>query len=119
MAYPLRTLAEGTPSLRVGWARSDVMARVHHRRNRTRMGGHFTRLAGSLRAPLKPPLDTSSGRGPIPPLGKQVKDRGLKVQTGKGKLSTVQQEAGVDKQTGEVITRPGTAYRGVDRVMNR
>ena len=44
---------------------------------------------------------------------KQVKDRGLKVQTGKGRLSTVQQEAGVDKQTGEVITRPGTAYRGV------
>ena len=50
---------------------------------------------------------------------KQVKDRGLKVQRGKGKLSTVQQEAGVDKQTREVITRPGTAYRGVDRVMNR
>ena len=46
---------------------------------------------------------------------KQVKDRGLKVQTGKGRLSAVEQEAGVDKQTGEVITRPGTAYRGVDR----
>ena len=46
---------------------------------------------------------------------KQVKDRGLKVQTGKGKLSAVEQEAGVDKQTGEVVTRPGTAYRGVDR----
>ena len=41
----------------------------------------------------------------------QVRGRGLQVHDSAGALNTVQQEVGVDKRTGEVITRPGTAYR--------
>ena len=42
---------------------------------------------------------------------KQVRARGLRVSDSAGALETVQQEVGVDKRTGEVIVRPGTAYR--------
>ena len=41
----------------------------------------------------------------------QVRSRGLRVSDSAGSLTTVQQQAGVDKRTGEVIERPGTAYR--------
>ena len=41
----------------------------------------------------------------------QVRARGLRVSDSAGALEAVQQEVGVDKRTGEVITRPGTAYR--------
>ena len=41
----------------------------------------------------------------------QVRSRGLRVSDSAGALKTVQQEVGVDKRTGEVVTRQGTAYR--------
>ena len=41
----------------------------------------------------------------------QVRARGQRVSDSAGALETVQQEVGVDKRTGEVITKPGTAYR--------
>ena len=41
----------------------------------------------------------------------QVRARGLRVSDSAGSLETVQQEVGVDKRTGEVVTKPGTAYR--------
>ena len=41
----------------------------------------------------------------------QVRARGLRVRDSAGALETVDQEVGVDKRTGEVITREGTAYR--------
>ena len=41
----------------------------------------------------------------------QVKQRGLRVRDSDGALKTVEQKVGVDKRTGEVVTRPGTAYR--------
>ena len=44
----------------------------------------------------------------------QVKERGLKIKRSRGRLKTVPQAVGVDKRTGEVITRAGTAYRGTD-----
>ena len=50
----------------------------------------------------------------------QVRGRGLQVHDSAGALNTVQQEVGLDKRTGAVITRPGTAYRfrGVDGDMH-
>ncbi len=44
----------------------------------------------------------------------QVEERGLKINQGKGSLDSVRQHVGIDKRTGEVITRPGMAYRGKD-----
>ena len=46
----------------------------------------------------------------------QVRSRGLRVRDSAGALTSVQQKVGVDKRTGEVIERSGTAYRfrGVD-----
>ena len=44
----------------------------------------------------------------------QVKDRNLKITSSRGRLRAVEQQAGVDKHTGEIVTRPGTAYRGTD-----
>ena len=41
----------------------------------------------------------------------QVRRKGLRVRDAAGSLTTVQQRVGVDKRTGEVIERPGTAYR--------
>ena len=41
----------------------------------------------------------------------QVRARGLRVSDSAGALEAVQQEVGVDKRTGEVIVKPGTAYR--------
>ena len=41
----------------------------------------------------------------------QVRRRGLRVHDSAGSLTTVQQRVGTDKRTGEVIERPGTAYR--------
>ena len=41
----------------------------------------------------------------------QVRSRGLRVRSSEGALDQVEQEAGVDRRTGEVIIRPGTAYR--------
>ena len=41
----------------------------------------------------------------------QVRGRGLRVHDSVGALDTVQQEVGIDKRTGEVITKPGTTYR--------
>ena len=40
----------------------------------------------------------------------QVKDRNLKIQSSRGRLRAVEQQAGIDKRTGEIVTRPGTAY---------
>ena len=44
-----------------------------------------------------------------PLTAKQVEGR--KIESSRGHLAEVQQRAGVDKLTGEVIERPGTAYR--------
>ena len=44
----------------------------------------------------------------------QVKERGLKITSSRGRLATVNQHAGIDKHSGEIVTRPGTAYRGTD-----
>ena len=41
----------------------------------------------------------------------QVRGRGLRVHDSVGALDTVQQEVGIDKRTGEVITKAGTTYR--------
>ena len=40
----------------------------------------------------------------------QLKDRNLKITSSRGRLRAVNQPAGIDKRTGEVITRQGTAY---------
>ena len=41
----------------------------------------------------------------------QVQARGLRVRSSEGALEEVEQEVGVDRRTGEVVNRPGTAYR--------
>ena len=41
----------------------------------------------------------------------QVRSRRLQVRGSEGALEEVEQEVGVDRRTGEVVTRPGTAYR--------
>jgi len=50
----------------------------------------------------------------------QVRSRGLRVRDSAGALTSAPQKVGVDKRTGEVIERPGTAYRfrGVDGEMH-
>lgn len=47
---------------------------------------------------------------------RRLKRLGLKPESSEGRLRTVQQELGVDKFTGEVITRPATALRYTDPV---
>ena len=51
----------------------------------------------------------------------QVRARGVRVSDSRGRLRQVQQEVGIDKRTGEIIERPGTAYRfrsgGEDHVL--
>ena len=44
----------------------------------------------------------------------QVKAKGLKVQTSQDRLRPITQEVGIDKATGEVITREGMAYSAQD-----
>lgn len=46
---------------------------------------------------------------------RRLKRLGLKPESSKGRLRTVEQELGVDKFTGEVITRPATSLRYTDR----
>ena len=46
-----------------------------------------------------------------PLTAKQVEQRGIRPSSSRGQLTQVQQRAGVDKQTGEIIERPGIAYR--------
>ena len=41
----------------------------------------------------------------------QVRSWRLRVAHSEGSLETVDQEVGVDKRTGEVVTRSGTAFR--------
>ena len=43
--------------------------------------------------------------------GDQVQQRGLRVRGSGGDLQTVDQRVAVDKRTGEIVTRPATAYR--------
>lgn len=45
----------------------------------------------------------------------ELKERGLKVSRSKDRLRKVEQQVGVNKRTGEVITTQGTAYSFRDR----
>ena len=51
----------------------------------------------------------------------QVRARGINVSDSRGHMRRVQQQAGIDKRTGEIIERPGTEYRfragGEDHVL--
>lgn len=47
----------------------------------------------------------------------EVEARGLTVSGGGGKLHAVEQRVGLDKRTGEIVTRPATRYRDGDIAM--
>ena len=88
-------------------ARNDDRTRPSH----AAMDGMVFRFDDAIWESHYPPNGWNCRCRVRPLTAEQVRRRGLRVRDSAGALDTVQQRVGVDKRTGEIVERPGTAYR--------